>query len=80
MLRFGPYSVYVHAEGSDRHHLPHCHVRWPGGGSVPVSLVKLRALEGSVAKAALDEVRRHRDVIVREWNRLNPYRPIEENP
>jgi hypothetical protein len=79
VLSFGAYSVYVHAEGSDRHHLPHCHVRWKAGGSVPVSLATLMPLEGTLTRTVRDLLREHRSEIIEEWNRLNPYRPVEGN-
>jgi len=78
VLQFGRYSVYIQSEGTDRHHLPHCHVRWKGG-SASVSLATFTVLAGTLPQAVLDEVRQHRMAIIAEWNRLNPYRPAQED-
>jgi hypothetical protein len=76
VLRFGRYTVYIYAEDTDRHHLPHCHVRWADGSAV-VALTGMLVLAGNLPRATRTVLREHAAELVTEWNRLNPQRPME---
>jgi hypothetical protein len=72
----GWFAVYVYREIGNRHHLPHCHVRWSGRESV----VTMPALN-RIAGAELPRVLRRAlivkiDIICAAWNEVNPEHPI----
>lgn len=68
----GRYSVYVYDERGERHHRPHCHVRWPDG-EARVALPTLELLAGDDLPAAARELVEEHAVDLHEaWNRLNP--------
>ena len=72
----GRFSIYVYAEQGGRHHLPHCHVRWPDG-EAQVELPNLAWLEGDTLPATARRlVEDHVANLVAAWNRLNPERTI----
>lgn len=73
----GRYSVYIYAEEGNRHHLPHCHVRW-SDGYASVQLGRVRVIEGdSLPRAARELIDEHYDQLVDTWNLLNPGRPVQ---
>lgn len=74
VLPFGRYAVYIHAGDTDRHYLPHCHVRWSDGSAV-VALTGMVALAGGLPRAARTALLEHVAELVAEWIRLNPQRP-----
>ena len=76
LLRFGRYTVYIHFGDTDRHHLPHCHVRWTDG-KASVELRDLRVLAGTLPRQARSVLMEHRDELIEAWNRLNPQQPME---
>lgn len=72
----GRYSVYVYDEAGERHHLPHCHVRWSDGGT-QVSLPSLAILRGDDLPSVAEEMLRDNlEELRRVWNLLNPERQI----
>ncbi|HZQ35522.1 MAG TPA: DUF4160 domain-containing protein [Dehalococcoidia bacterium] len=77
VLRFGPYMVYIYADDTDRHHLPHCHVRRAGDTAV-VELRQMQVIGGVVTQRVLTYLREHRAELVAAWNRFNPQQPIDE--
>ena len=76
VLQRGRFSVSIYDEFGERHHLPHCHVRWPDGDA-QVELPTLIVLDGDdLPRAAVDLLRANLAELRRVWNRLNPERPI----
>lgn len=76
VVQSGRFSIYVYVERGERHHLPHCHVRW-SDGSTAVRLPDLIVLGGDpLPRAAVLLLDEHRTALTNEWNRLNPERPI----
>lgn len=72
----GRFSVYVYDERGERHHLPHCHVRW-SDGEAQVELPGLERLKGDVLPATARRlVGEHVAELIAAWNRLNPERTI----
>ncbi len=72
----GRFSVYVYDETGERHHLPHCHVRWEDRWTV-VELPRLHVLIGpELPAAARESLRDHLAELRAAWNRLNPRRPV----
>ncbi len=72
----GWFAVYVYREIGNRHHLPHCHVRWSGHESV-VILPALNRIAGAelprvLRRALVVEI----DIICNAWNEINPEHPI----
>ena len=74
MLDDGKYRVYIYANDSNPHHLPHCHVYWSGleYASV-VSLPGLQVIVGdplprSAARLLADNVA----LLMAHWHALNP--------
>jgi len=67
----------VYAEGGERHHLPHCHVRWPDD-EASVALTTLVRLDGEplplAARALLEQ---HLSDLRAAWDSLNPERPFQ---
>lgn len=70
----GPgFSVYVYREVGQRHHLPHCNVRWTDGSTSQVALPSLQVFVGkALTRRAHRLLVSHIEELVAEWNRLNP--------
>ena len=72
----GWFAVYVYREIGNRHHLPHCHVRWSGHESV-VALPVLNRMAGAEVPRVLRRALIVRiDKICTVWNEINPEHPI----
>ncbi len=72
----GRFSVYVYDERGERHHRPHCHVRW-SDGEARVALPTLERLAGDELPAAARKlVEDHAADLAAAWDRLNPGRTI----
>lgn len=70
-LQSGKFTVYVYREIGERHHLPHCHVRWEEYETV-ITLPTLRHLAGSaLPRSARRLLLEHLDEIYRIWVELN---------
>jgi len=68
------YDVYVYPEVGNRHHLPHCHVRW-SGNDVSVALPTLMEIAGGpLPPAARELLIEYLEVIYAKWAELNPER------
>ncbi len=66
------------AEFAQRHHLPHCHVRW-AGREVVVALPTLRLLVGKrLPKGARKLLLTRLDMICEAWNEKNPEYKISD--
>jgi hypothetical protein len=53
VLDNGTYRVYIYADDSASHHLPHCHVYWDGNNHASVvSLPDLGVIAGDVLPRA----------------------------
>jgi len=71
VLQLGKYAIYVYREVGGSHHLPHCHVRWPGG-SVVVALPTLEEIAGGqLPRDARKLVPDHLEEICEAWDQLN---------
>ena len=76
VARRGRFSVYVYDEQGERHHLPHCHVRW-SDGEARVALPTLEVLAGGPLPAGARKlVEDYAAAIADAWDRLNPERTI----
>jgi hypothetical protein len=74
VVQRGRFSVYVYDERGERHHEPHCHVRW-SDGEATVGLRTLNVLAGAALPAlARRLVEDHEAEINAAWDRLNPRR------
>ncbi|MDP9365569.1 MAG: DUF4160 domain-containing protein [Chloroflexota bacterium] len=72
----GRFSIYVYVEQGGRHHLPHCHVRWPEGAA-RLALPNLNVFPGDELPATARRlVEEHKAEINAAWNRLNPGRTV----
>jgi hypothetical protein len=71
VIRRGPYRVYVFRETGERHHLPHCHIFWPGGKSA-VDISDLHVLEGDrLSRQAQELLSEFKDALRQAWSELN---------
>jgi hypothetical protein len=73
VLTAGAFSVHVYAEYGERHHLPHCQVRW-SDGDCQVALPSLRVLAGKLPAAGRRILVEHLNEICKAWDELNPER------
>jgi len=71
VLSDGRFSVYVYSEIGNKHHLPHCHVRWVDGEAV-VALPSLRIIVGSdLPRTAKELIRGNLEEIYAKWLEIN---------
>lgn len=75
----GFFDICVYAsEATQRHHLPHCHVRSPNG-DVVVALPLLRVLVGKrLPKRARALLLNNLEAICDAWTKLNPESEIKK--
>lgn len=72
VVQRGAVRIYVYQESGHRHHLPHCHVYWPGGACV-IALGDVRVLVGGEPpEDAWRLVRDNIDDLRAAWERLHP--------
>ena len=74
ILDDGRYRVYVYANDSSPHHLPHCHVYWDGDArSSVVSLPDLGLIVGDrLPRAARKLLLANVALLLARWHALNP--------
>lgn len=76
IVELGRFSIYVYREATERHHLPHCNVRWADGDS-QVSLRTLTLLAGDpLPRAARRLLREQIELVRTAWDELNPELPV----
>jgi hypothetical protein len=74
VLDNGTYRVYIYANDTNPHHLPHCHVYWNGDERASVvSLPDLTVIVGDMLpKAARRLLANNVTLLVAQWHAFNP--------
>ena len=74
VLDDGTYRVYIYANDTGPHNLPHCHVYWDGHDRASVvSLPDFRVIVGDpLPKAARKLLRANAAMVLAHWHALNP--------
>lgn len=81
LVTLGALKIVVFFNDTDRHQIAHFHILSPEG-RVAISIADGTVLAGTLSlrkiRPALEWAEMHRDVLIAEWNRCNPHRPMGE--
>lgn len=73
-FRHRNFGVYIGAEGGERHHLPHAHIKERSRLICTVNLLTLEALQPDKTLPAglLEKLKEHQEMMLEIWKELNP--------
>jgi hypothetical protein len=73
-FRHKNFGVYIGAEGGERHHLPHAHIKQRKTLICTINLLTLEPLQPGKKLSAdlLEKLKEHQEEMLEIWKELNP--------